>query len=68
MPAQPFAAGEAGTWTSIGAEQTGSGGYEVAWTVPGSNQFTFWNTDSNGNLCFRYVRRRLGHERDVDEP
>ena len=52
----PFAAGEAGTWTPIGAEQTGSGGYEVAWTVPGSNQFTFWNTDSNGN----YVSDTLG--------
>ena len=46
----PFVAGQAGTWTPIGAEQTGSGGYEVAWTVPGSNQFTVWNTDSNGNF------------------
>ena len=38
-------------WTPVGAVQTGSG-YEVAfWNsdVGGSNQYTVWNVDSNGN-------------------
>ena len=33
----------------IGAEQTATG-YEVAWKVTGADQYTVWNTDSNGNL------------------
>jgi len=41
-------AGEFGTWTPIGAEQTASG-YEVAWKVTGADQYTVWNTDSSGN-------------------
>ena len=24
-------------------------GYEVAWSVPGANEYTVWNTDTNGN-------------------
>ncbi|UPJ29862.1 M10 family metallopeptidase C-terminal domain-containing protein [Bradyrhizobium sp. CW1] len=42
-------AGQYGNWTFIGAEQTGSG-YEVALHVPGSDQYTVWNTDSNGTV------------------
>ncbi|KOY07121.1 hypothetical protein AF336_28730 [Bradyrhizobium diazoefficiens] len=42
-------AGEFGNWTPYGAIQVGSG-YDVAWKNPGANQFTVWNTDSNGNL------------------
>jgi hypothetical protein len=41
-------AGEFGSITPIGAIQNGSG-YEVAWKVPGTNEFTFWTTDSNAN-------------------
>ena len=33
----------------IGAEQTATG-YEVAWKLTGADQYTVWNTDSNGNL------------------
>jgi serralysin len=44
----PVTVGEFGTITPIGAVQTGSG-YDIAWQVPGTNQFTFWTTDSNGN-------------------
>ena len=33
----------------IGAEQTATG-YEVAWKVTGADQYTVWNTDSNGNF------------------
>ncbi|MGY3343467.1 MULTISPECIES: NF038122 family metalloprotease [unclassified Bradyrhizobium] len=42
-------AGQFGSWTFIGAEQTASG-YEVALHVPGSDQYTVWNTDSNGTV------------------
>ena len=41
-------AGQFGTWTPIGAEQTATG-YEVAWKIPGTDQYTVWTTDSNGN-------------------
>jgi hypothetical protein len=41
-------AGEFGGWVPIGAVQTASG-YEVAWVIPGANEYTVWNTDSSGN-------------------
>ncbi|WKA30777.1 M10 family metallopeptidase C-terminal domain-containing protein [Bradyrhizobium roseum] len=41
--------GQYGSWTFIGAEQI-SGGYEVALHLPGSDQYTVWNTDTNGNV------------------
>jgi autotransporter passenger strand-loop-strand repeat protein len=44
----PVTAGEFGAITPIAAVQTASG-YDVAWQIPGTNQFTFWTTDSNGN-------------------
>ena len=44
-----------GPWAPIGAEQTASG-YEVAWKVPGADQYTVWNTDSSGN----YVSNVIG--------
>jgi hypothetical protein len=44
----PVTAGEFGAGvTPVGAKQTGSG-YEVVWSI-GSNEYTAWNTDSNGN-------------------
>src|SRR5438132_901481 len=44
----PVAAGQFGTVTPIGAEQTANG-YDVAWKVPGADQYTVWATDSSGN-------------------
>jgi hypothetical protein len=48
----PVVAGQFGTWTPIAAQQTASG-YEVAWkqpgSVPGADQYTIRDTDSNGN-------------------
>ena len=35
-------------WTPVGAVKTSSG-YEVAWSIPGANEFVVWNTDSNGD-------------------
>ncbi|OAF19355.1 hypothetical protein AXW67_36845 [Bradyrhizobium neotropicale] len=40
--------GQFGSITPIGAEQTASG-YEVAWKLPGADQYSVWLTDSNGN-------------------
>jgi hypothetical protein len=40
-----FAAG----WTPVGAVQTADG-YEVAWRIPGQNEYEVWDTDSNGDF------------------
>jgi aryl-phospho-beta-D-glucosidase BglC (GH1 family)/20S proteasome alpha/beta subunit len=47
-------AGQFGGMTPIGAEQTATG-YEVAWKVTGADQYTVWNTDSNGNYISSIV-------------
>ena len=44
----PVTVGEFGSWTPIGAEKTATG-YEVAWQVPGTDQYVVWNTDSSGH-------------------
>jgi hypothetical protein len=41
-------AGQFGSWTPIGAEITASG-YEVAWKLPGTDQYSVWFTDNSGN-------------------
>ena len=41
-------AGQFGGWVPIGAVQTASG-YDVAWEIPGANEYRVWTTDSNGN-------------------
>jgi serralysin len=45
----PVVANEFGAWTFVGAEQTSSG-YEVALSLPGADQYTVWDTESNGNV------------------
>jgi hypothetical protein len=34
-------------WTPVGAVKTASG-YEVAWSLPGQDEYTVWNVNSNG--------------------
>ena len=46
--------GEFGGWTPIGAVQT-AGGYDIAWQNAGTNQYTVWTTDSNGNYTGNLV-------------
>jgi hypothetical protein len=41
--------GEWGGWTPIAAEITANG-HEVAFNLSGTNQYTVWNTDANGNI------------------
>ncbi|MGY3451112.1 NF038122 family metalloprotease [Bradyrhizobium sp. USDA 4353] len=48
MGGSPVIASELGGWRPIGAESV-SGGYQVAWRIPGTDQYTMWNADSNGN-------------------
>ena len=47
-------AGEFGAWTPIAATQT-AGGYDIAWQNTGTNQYTVWTTDSNGNYTGNLV-------------
>ncbi len=49
-----FVAGQFGAWTPIGAEPTASG-YEVAWHNTSTDQYTIWNTDSNGNYTSNMI-------------
>ena len=45
---QPVIAGEFGGLTPIAAQQTASG-FEVAWRMPGADEYQVWDTDSAGN-------------------
>ena len=45
----PVTVGEFGNWTPLGAALT-SAGYDVAWYVPGANQYTVWQIDSSGKF------------------
>ena len=44
-----YVAGQFGAWAPIGAEATATG-YEVAWKLPGADQYTVWNVESSGNF------------------
>lgn len=37
-------------WTPIAAIKTATG-YEIAWKMTGSDKYTVWNTDANGNFA-----------------
>jgi VCBS repeat-containing protein len=50
-----YTAGQFGAWMPIGMAVT-AGGYQVAWKMTGADQYTVWNTDSNGN----YVSSAIG--------
>ncbi|MDA9437550.1 hypothetical protein XH98_00165, partial [Bradyrhizobium sp. CCBAU 51745] len=51
--------GQIGNWAPIGVEAT-AGGYEVAWKLAGADQYTVWNTDSNGNYLSNAIGAVLG--------
>ena len=46
--------GQFGNWNFIAAVQVGNG-YDVALNLPGSDQYTVWTTDSNGNVISNAV-------------
>ncbi len=47
-------AGQFGSTVPIGAVQTASG-YDVAWKIPGANEYTVWSTDSSGNYLSNLI-------------
>ena len=49
-----YVPGQFGAWTPIGAEKTATG-YEVAWKVTGTDQYTVWTTDNNGNYISNII-------------
>ncbi len=51
----PVTVGQFGSWTPIGAVQTASG-YDIAYQLGTSSQYTVWNTDSSGN----YISNLIG--------
>src|SRR5581483_3030766 len=56
----PVTVGEFGGRVPIGAVQTATG-YDVAWKLPGTNQFTIWSTDSSGNKTASIVGAVAGN-------
>ena len=54
-------AGEFGSWMPIGAVQTASG-YDVAWELPGANEYSVWSTDSNGNYIGTIIGATAGND------
>ena len=44
----PVTAGQFTGWIPIAAQQTATG-YQVAWRIPGADQYWVWNTDASGN-------------------
>ena len=57
--------GQLGGWTPIGAVQTASG-YDVAWQLSGTNQYTIWSTDSNGNYTANLVGAISGNSTTLE--
>ena len=51
-----------GTWTPIGAVQVDGGGYDVAWKNTGTDQYTVWSTDSNGNYLSNIIGVGIGQQ------
>jgi len=45
----PIVVGQAAPWSPIGAVQTATG-YDVAWHEAGTDQYSIWSTDNNGNF------------------
>ena len=48
----------------IGAEKTASG-YEVAWKVMGTDLYSVWTTDNNGNYISNIIGNAVGHQHGV---
>src|SRR6185437_11166856 len=52
--------GEFGGWTPIGAVKTASG-YDIAWKMSGSSEYTIWSTDNSGNYLSNIVMPVAGN-------
>src|SRR6202022_3128906 len=63
----PVTAGQFGSWVPIGAETTATG-YEVAWRSGNTDNYTVWNTDTNGNYVSNAVQVVSGLQFQPLEP
>ena len=61
----PVTVGQFGGWTPVAATQTATG-YEVALKLAGSDQFTMWNLDSNGNYLSSAFNTALGSSAQLE--
>ena len=61
----PLTAGEFGSWIPYGAIQV-AGGYDVALENPGTNEYTVWSADSNGNLVSLLVAAVPGNNTTLE--
>ncbi|KWV46858.1 hypothetical protein AS156_20745 [Bradyrhizobium macuxiense] len=55
----PVAAGQFGTWSPVGAEETSSG-YDIAWKDSVSGNFAVWTSDSNANFVSKILPNVTG--------
>jgi Tryptophan-rich Synechocystis species C-terminal domain/Cadherin-like/Bacterial Ig-like domain len=62
----PVTVGEFGSWVPFGAVQAAGGGYDVAWKLPGGNQYTVWSTDSSGNKTGNIVGVVAGNDPSLE--
>ena len=54
-----------GGWTPIGAVQTATG-YDVAWQLKGTNEFSVWAVDNNGNYVSDVIGEAAGNSLAVE--
>ena len=54
-----------GGWTPIGAVQTATG-YDVAWQLKGTNEFSVWAVDNNGNYVSNVIGEAAGNSLAVE--
>jgi serralysin len=57
--------GQFGAWTPIGAEEV-AGGYVLAWKNGAADEYTVWNTDSNGNYLWNAIGAVSGSDADLE--
>nr|WP_284264974.1 hypothetical protein [Bradyrhizobium iriomotense] len=57
--------GQFSPFVPIAAEQT-STGYDVAWKVPGSDLYTAWSTDANGNYTGNIIGAVSGSDASLE--
>ncbi|MGV7215573.1 Ig-like domain-containing protein [Bradyrhizobium sp. UFLA05-112] len=48
--------GQFSVWTPVAVEQTSSG-YDVAWKIPATGEFSVWTTDRNGNYLSNLLNK-----------
>ena len=55
MAARPVTAGQFGELDADRRGTVAASGYDVAWKIPSTDQYTVWSTDSNGNFISNLI-------------